>query len=220
MNRARAIRGLWIGILVTCTAAAVRAAAPGDLSGTWLLNRDASDDPKKKMEEARGDDSGSGGGGYGGGSGMGHHGGHRGGGGHSRDGGSSGPFETPADSASLLIEHYDPKLVITDGAGREHILYTDGRKTEEERSLGGTTRIYTQWKDGHVVVETEPEKGPSYTETYSITADRKVLTVTLRFKAHGKRPALEIRKVYDAAVPKEELPPTTPPQTTGGDRAR
>jgi hypothetical protein len=211
MDRNRAIRGVCLGILLASTVVSVRGADLGDLSGTWKLNRDASDDPRKKMEEARDQSGGSGGGsgGGGGGSGMGgHHGGHRGGGRSGGDGSQSGgAFEPPSGVDELHIEHRDPKLVITDGAGREHVLYTDGRKIEEERSLGGTTKIYARWKDGHVVIETDPEHGATYTETYAVTADRKQLTVTLKLKARGRMPAMEIRKVYDAVTPAESPTP-------------
>src|SRR5713226_8484075 len=60
--------------------AAPQAAARSNLTGTWKLNKDQSDDPRKKMQEAMGNSGGEhGGGGWGGR-------GRTGGGGH-RDGG-------------------------------------------------------------------------------------------------------------------------------------
>lgn len=209
MNLHRRLLGICFGILL---AGAAGAAAPGDLSGTWKLNRDASDDPRKKMEEARAEGDPSGGGGWRGG-GMGHHGGHRGSGDSSGDRGSSGAMEPSAEAETLRIDHQDPRLVITDGAGREHVLYTDGRKVEEERSFGGTTKITARWKDGHVVVETEPERGPSYTDTYAVTADRKQLTVTRHIKGRGRRGDVEIRRVYDAVLPEEQATPPPAPES-------
>ena len=218
MNKHGLLRALCVGILLGLPATAARSEQqPGNLSGTWKLNRDASDDPRKKMEEmqSQGGGSGSGsGGGWSGGSGR--HGGHRGyGGGSSQDGSSSDAMtDRAATWQSLQIEHADPQLIIRDGAGREHTYFTDGRKTEEERSFGGTTKIKAQWKEGHVVVEIDPEKGRSYTETYSVTADHKQLTVTTRFKSRGSRGDVEIRRVYDAAAPAAPEPvESSAPQT-------
>ena len=204
MRPSRSCRGLGLGILIAAFAVAAGAVSPGDLSGNWKLNRDASDDPHKKVDESTSGQSSrggwSGGGGSGGGGGYGGHGGgHRGGGGWRGGDGSSGPAEPPPVPESLHIVHQDPKLVITESTGPEHVLYTDGRKTEEERSLGGTTAIRAQWKDGHVVVDIEPERGRPYTETYSVTGDGKQLTVTTRWKGRGGQ-SIEIRRVYDAVV--------------------
>jgi len=215
MISARLLRSAWMGALAASAAVALLAASPSDLTGTWKLNKDASDDPKKKIEDAQGDEgggSGGGGGGGGGGWGGGHHGGGGWGGGHRGGGsrsGSSGPFQSPTGLETLQIEHKDPRLVITDAEGKEHDLYTDGRKIEEERSYGGTTKITASWKDGHVVVETTPEHGAAYTETYAVTADGKQLTVTLKVKSHGRRQALEIKRVYDAF---SATPPTATPE--------
>jgi len=209
------LRALCIGTLLVGAAAATRGAEPGNLSGTWKLNREASDDPRKKMEEVQVQEGGSGGGSGGGWSGgHGHRGGHRGSGGQSSDGSTPGLTDRAAVWQTLQIEHADPQLIIRDGAGQEHILFTDGRKTEEERSFGGTTKIKARWKDGHVVVEIEPERGSSYTETYSVTADHKQLTVTTRFKGRGSRGDVEIKRVYDAAAPEPQEPvESSPPQT-------
>ncbi|MGE5276067.1 MAG: hypothetical protein ACM3SU_03650 [Acidobacteriota bacterium] len=203
MHRQRLFLGIGLGILLV---GAAGAAAPGDLSGTWKLNRDASDDPRRKMEEARAEGGRSGGSGW-----RGRHGGHRGGGDFSGDRASPGDTEPPAEADTIRIDHQDPGLVITDGAGREHVLYTDGRKLEEERSFGGTTKITARWKDGHVVVEAEPERGPSYTETYAVTADHKQLTVTRHIKGRGRRGDIEIRRVYDAVSPDDHATPPPAP---------
>jgi hypothetical protein len=219
MNGHRMLRRLGLGVLLAWTAAAAPAAAPGDLSGTWKLNRDASDDPRKKMQEAQEQGDGSGGRGSSGWSG-GRHGGHRGGGGAPSDDGGPPPSDTAAAKETLRIEHQDPRLAITDATGRQLVVYTDGRKTEEEHSSGGTTKITGRWKDGFVVLEIEPEHGPSRTETYSVTADGKRLTIMTRFKGRGSRGDVEIRRVYDAASPEEEPAPEAAPQPTGLGSAR
>ena len=189
-----------------------------NLSGTWQLNKDASDDAQKAMKEARAAESRGGGTGGGMGAMGGGRGGHGGGGG-GMGGGRGGHADPGSQSSSgnadwfgaldtLVIRHAEPSLTITDAAGRVHALYTDGRKTEEERSHGGTTAVTAAWKDGHVEVVSRPENGSKITETYSVTADRSQLTVVT--KVEGARgPAFTIRRVYDAVRPGAPRP--TPP---------
>jgi hypothetical protein len=193
---------LRLGILIflPIVGLALPANLRGNLSGTWKLNRDLSDDPREKMREAR--ENGGGGGARGGGGFGGHRGGGRGGGfrGRRRDdqpeGGSGDVEDVTRASETLSIVHRDPELRITDGLGREHVLSTDDRRIEEERSAG-TVKIRARWKDGHVVVTTTPEHGPTLTETYAVTADGSVLTVTTKVEGRGR--TFEFRRVYDHA---------------------
>jgi len=185
-----------------------------NLSGDWQLNRDQSDDPEKVMKEAR-SSGGSGGGFSGGGTGRGGHG--HGGGGMGRGGGGRGdsgdsPNGAPsggfASLQTLQIRHAEPTLSITDAAGRERVLYTDGRRTEEERSHGGSTAVTASWKDGHLEVVAKPENGGKIVETYAVSADRSQLIVTT--KVDGSRGgSFTIRRVYDAVKPGSPRP--TPP---------
>lgn len=165
---------------------------PGDLSGSWRLNHDLSDEPREKMRESR---PGGGARGFGGGRRGGGLGGRRARP-EGKEGEGFGTLVDPTTFETLTIVHRDPELRVTDGVGREHVFFTDGRKTEEERSFGGTTKIRAMWKDGHVVVTTTPEHGPKTTETYAVAADKSVLTVTTRVEARGRE--LEFRRVYDA----------------------
>ncbi|HTR01668.1 MAG TPA: hypothetical protein VMN82_00610 [Thermoanaerobaculia bacterium] len=203
--------------MMAAGAALAQAVAMPDLTGSWQLNRDASDDPAKVMQEARADGgSSSGGSGFGGG---GRHG--RGGGGGSSGGGwgrgsrgSSGDGSSSPDGGSfaalqaLTLVYKEPMLTITDAAGRERVVYTDGRKTEEERSHGGTTVVVASWKDGHLEVVASPENGGKITETFAMTADHKQLTVTTKMEGGKRGSPITIRRVYDAAQP--GLPSTAP----------
>jgi len=170
----------------------------GDLSGTWKLDRERSDDPAQKLREGGGPSRGSGGGGgsrgrRGGGGFGGHHGRPTG---ESGENGGTDFSEDPRAFDLLSIVHHDPELKITDGLGREHVLYTDGRKIEEERSAG-TMKIRAKWKDGRVVVATTPEHGAKITETYAVTADGSSMTVTTKIEGRGRE--LEFRRVYEPA---------------------
>jgi hypothetical protein len=188
-----------------------------DLSGTWKLNTSQSDDPQQKFKDSApsggsGDSTDSappsgGGGGWGG-----HHGGH--GGGHRRGGGGGDSGQGPSAMEGrdqLVIKHTDPELTITDASGRERVLYTDGRKLEEERSYGGTTKVQTVWKDGHVEVTSQSEKGPKIVQDYAVSADGSQLTVTTQIDGRRK---VTIHSVYDAV---HEPPPTTPAPEPPGD---
>src|SRR5262245_20793976 len=181
-----------------------------NLSGTWKLNKDLSDDPQQKMRDARNESGG------GGSHSGGRHGGMgRGGGGRSGGSGSGEDAQRPLEDMAaalqqLKIDHQDPALTIEDGLGRQHHLFTDGRKIEEERSYGGTTEIHAAWKDGRIVVTTRSEKGPKLTETYAVAADGSQLTVTSKVETR-RGGSVEIRRVYDAVKP---LPATTPVPTS------
>jgi len=207
--------------LATLVVGALVAAAPAvaaldlpNLSGKWYLNKDASDSPDAmRSSEGSGSGSGSHGGGGGGGMGMGH-GGHGGGG---RHGGRSAPSDDGAVSEDgspvrdafqrtqiLDIRHEEPKLSVTDAAGRERVFYTDGRKVEEEHSYGGTTKVTARWKHGRVEITSAPEKGPKVTKTYAVTADHSQLTVTTTFQ--GGRRDVTIRRVYQTTPPEPGAP--------------
>ncbi len=57
-------------------------------------------------------------------------------------------FEALSALETLKISHSEPMLSITDAAGRERVVYTDGRVIEMERSHGGKTKVEARWKDG------------------------------------------------------------------------
>ncbi len=222
MRRAAASRVFAIAFAVLLTRNLAAGGGLPDLSGTWKLNTSASDDPQQKLRDAApaegsGSDSGDGTSGSGGAGG--HRGGGRGGwGGHRhRGGGSGGDGSSWLEARErLVIRHADPELRITDASGRERTLYTDGRKTEEERSQGGTTAVRALWKSGHIEVTSEPEKGPKLVQTYAVSADGTQLTVTTRIE--GRRP-ITISSVYDAVreTPPAAAPPAEPQSDPPGD---
>ena len=205
----RAAMILAIGIRVALTpsvaAATLQAGANlplPDYSGVWKLNRELSDDPAQALKDMRGS-AGSGGGWHGRGRGR-----HGGGGGAGEGSSESGESSAFAALETLTIRHAEPDVTIVDGVGREHHVTTDGKKSEEERSRGGTTKLTAGWKDGRLEIVTAPEHGPRWTETYAITADRSQLTITT--KIDGGRGTATIRRVYEA-VPAQ---PATPSQST------
>ena len=226
-------RALALFSLAIATSLALRALDMPNLSGTWQLDKNASDDPKKVMEEARAAAPGGGGygggGGHGGGAGHGHGGGGSGGmGGMGSSGGSGGrhgsgpgsgepnaPGPDPemlAALETLTISHSEPKLTITDASGRERVVFTDGRVIEEERSHGGKTKVEAQWKDGHIEIVSKPETGAKVTEAFSITADGSQLTVTTKMEG-GRMGTVTIRRIYDVVKP--SAAPAAPAKPAG-----
>jgi hypothetical protein len=211
MRITRAARMGWLCAAVLTAGASLRALDMPNLSGKWFLDRDASDSPESAIRDPSGSGSGSvsrGDGGMGRG-----HGGRRGRSAVSDEGSRAGDAGSMQDALrrtqTLEIRHEEPRLSIIDASGRERILYTDGRKVEEERSSGGTTKVTARWKDGRVEVTSSPGKGPRVTETYAVTADHSQLTVTTTFQ--GGRRDVTIRRVYQATPPAAPNPGPAPP---------
>ncbi len=192
--------------LVWLAALSVGALDLPDLSGTWRLNKDQSDDFKSAAWPSRAPS------GPGGGYGRGgvHIGGRRGGGG----GAEASDPELTAALQTLVIDHKDPRLSITDAMGRVRVIYTDGRKTEEEHSHGGTTKVQAEWKDGRVEIVSKPETGSKRTEDISVAADHSQLRITI--KIEGERGPTTMHLVYDALpagapTPSSKPAPERPP---------
>jgi len=231
VQRLRKPRNLALVGLALGASLALRALDMPNLSGTWRLDKDASDDPKKVMEEARAAAPGGGGSGGGGGHGGGGH-GHGGGGSGAMGGmgssggsggrhgsgsgpggqsGTSGPDpEMLAALETLTISHAEPMLTIQAASGRERVVFTDGRVIEEERSHGGKTKVEAQWKDGRIQIVSKSETGTKVTEAFSITADGAHLTVTTTMEG-GRMGTVTIRRIYDAV--KSTTPSTAPGKT-------
>jgi len=193
-----------VALLVWLAALGVGAMDLPDLSGTWRLNKEQSDDFKTTAFPGRAPSGPAGGFGRGGT----HIGGRRGDGG---GGGGPDPDFTAA-LQTLVIDHKDPKLSITDAYGRIRVVYTDGRKTEEEHSHGGTTKVEAQWKDGRVEIVEKPETGSKRIEDFSVAADHSQLRLTI--KLEGGRGDSTIHLVYDALPPGTPTPsakPASPP---------
>lgn len=200
-----------------------------DLSGRWALNEPLSDDPMEKMHEKAsgghgGGSRGEGGGGLGG-FGMGGHGGggsrgsHGGGGGSSRGGSGKGggsgedsgtPNELLWDLRHIVVTdglEKDPQFVVDMGADGKRVLFTDGRKVEEETGAG-TTKIKAKRKSGKVVVDTEYPNGREVTETWELLSGSKNLVVTT--KISGKRGTFSFKRVYDPEPAAEAVAPASP----------
>jgi hypothetical protein len=185
-----------------------------NMMGAWKLNRDESDDPRQKLQQAHsnsGQNGGNSGGsrvGIGGWPGGGMGGGGMGGGPHRPQGG-----ESDADRAALqdlftpdqrlsVSQHMDkdPEIDITGDQDRKRALFTDGRKLDKPKDTGTSYQeIAARWDDNKLVTdEVGPKKG-KVSRTYELSPDGLQLWETIHSTdSKGNKP-MTVRFVYDIA---------------------
>lgn len=204
-------------VLVLAVACAVAKVSAGedaaDLTGRWRLDRERSDDARKKVQDAMEDDRRRGFGGLGpigpgprsgGPMGGGPVGGRPMGGlpqgakprDHGGDVFAGGSLARLADPpATLVVTETAGELTFDSGEETLLRLRPDGRKVKRE---GGAVELKARWKDGELVIEAEREEGPATSTTYRVTSDRRELHVTTRFETRSGDEVV-VRHVYDAA---------------------
>jgi hypothetical protein len=192
--------GLYFTMLAAVPVGPGAAPSPPDLSGTWVLNESLSQDPRGVLREAARKahaEEGSGGG-------------QR----RSGEGGTAAEGDEPAGGPNLGLGAKELHitgigtaltLAGADGAD-QRVLYTDGRKTSEEKNGLGKVKTQAQWKDGALEVVTQGPKGRTKTEIFEMTHDRKKLYVLVTLEGYGKMPTVTFRRVYDP----EPLPVAAP----------
>ncbi len=184
-----------------------------DLSGTWKLNRAASDDPAKLFEQLRerqrrapppdvqnSDESEAG---------------------APAEPGTHRRTSEAAEHGGRSAERHQDSGMVSDverefGAGRgilrirqsaTEIAIDNGTRVRKfspgGRSVvsvpGGVADQQTGW-DGHeFVIDTGGRNRPEIIERYSLTADRSQLIIVVKINGHGELPNLEFRRVYDTA---------------------
>ncbi|HET8967226.1 MAG TPA: hypothetical protein VFN20_13460 [Candidatus Acidoferrum sp.] len=193
--------------------APARAAAPNvprikNLAGTWKLNTDDSDDPHKKLQQARGGGRGKGGGrpsiGIGGGGwpGGGGYGGRRAGGGESDEERQKMLlFLQPAQQ--LNIAQKEPEIDIGDDSDRKFTAFTDGRKVEKSKDPG-TQQFDAKWDEYRLVMEGKDPRGNKYERSYEVLEGNQQLRETLLLKVGRNNTEISIRYIYDlVSAPKK-----------------
>ena len=169
------------------------------LAGQWQLNKDQSDDPRQKMQTARGDSGGAQGGGQGGG-GNGN-GGGRGQGG--RNGGGRGQGAGMMDELQALqIDQSGSAVKVTGKSGRVLAQYPASDSSADKNSGGegeGHRTTTSRWQDGQLTVVSQGPRGKS-TRTYSLSADGKQLYVTTTMENERLKEPVTYRLVYDPAA--------------------
>jgi hypothetical protein len=194
-----------------------------DLSGSWILNRSASDDPTPLLDKLRpkpvkqrwdmppddgtGDDSGPPGGGQQGG-------GQRGGGGRSRRGGGQSQPDLAYRNNNDAYTHTTVIKMLQADLARAGALTI--RQSPERFSLdyGSTVRNFTPgavsvvsaswgvadqssgWKGKDFIIHVKPQTGVASVEKFSLAEDGKRLTEELNLGG-GDFPSVKLKRVYD-----------------------
>jgi len=181
-----------------------RAETRTSILGQWKLNRDESDDPRKKMEDARTSRGSGSGGGSGvriGGFPVGGHGGYGGNRGGASDEDRLRAQATIAPAISMTLAQKDPKnpeVDLTDDQNRKLALFTDGRKLEKPDSKDDSYQeIAARWDGSRLVTD---EKGPregKMSRTFELSYDGAQLYETIRLTMGRSNTPLGIRYVYD-----------------------
>ena len=176
--------------------------------GAWKLNRDESDDARKKMQDARGANGGAGGGGRGGvrmgipGMGGGPLGGRRGGGGSGNKSDEDrqrmqGVVE-PARSLNVAEAKKDVEVDVFDDQQRKTAIFTDGRKLEKSKDANNQ-EVAAHWEGNRLVTDEKSPNGQKMSRTYELSYDGTQLYETLRLTKGRSNSQISIRYVYDQA---------------------
>jgi hypothetical protein len=172
-------------------AGADQSAAKPSLAGTWKLNKDQSDDPHQKMQQAMGG-SGEQGGGHGWG-GRGHGGG--------REGSEHGRGGMMNDLSQLTIQQTDSTVKVTDASGRVLAVYPSDQGNSTKSSGNGDgdagAPASAQWQGNQLVAVTQGTHGGKATRTYALSPDGSQLYVTTRMESKRFNQPVSFRLVYD-----------------------
>ncbi|HMH69623.1 MAG TPA: hypothetical protein VK519_17065 [Pinirhizobacter sp.] len=198
---------------------AIRPQHPQDLGGHWVVDPSRSEDPDAKIALLASERKGQGGGGMGGhggghgggGGGMGGmgggHGGH-GGGGNAGSSASTSPSSTGQGAGSGLVESLQRRGLIPDKLDIVQkpglvLLSPDGQPHSVSVDIASSTSpVGTQagWDGDTFVVVLHTAGKPDVTQRYSVTSDRKWLTVTTDMKM-GKSSDLSFIREFSATTP-------------------
>jgi len=195
--------------------------AKGTLAGRWSLNRDQSDDPRQKLEQAsssgggggwgQGPAGGGGGGGWGGlGGPWGGMGGGRGGnGGGWNRGGRQFPDDggiDMSDFSQLTIEQSDSSAKVTGATGRVLAQYSANNGSDKKSQDAAkkpkddpNTPLAAHWQGDELVTTVNGPRGTKTTRTYELAPNGKQLYVTTRLDNPRLNQPVNIRFVYDLA---------------------
>lgn len=182
------------------------------MAGFWKLNRDESDDPARKFEEARKTQVGSGGGPGGGPGGPrvgigypypgGGPNGPYGGGGRMGDP-DSGTNEQmqemvrPAYSQDISLK--DTEVDSSDEHGNRMVFYTDSRKIQKSKDES-LQQISAHWNGPQLVTDEKGPQGRKVSRTLELSADGRQLHETWHIESRRSDSPVIIRYVYDAAT--------------------
>ena len=179
-----------------------------NLAGTWTLNKDQSDDPRQKMQQAMGNSGGNGpgGGGEGGGGFQGRRGGGQGGPGGSGVG-------MMQEFNQLTVTQTGDSVKITGASGRLLAQTADNASSGSQSAnpSGGSDEAprfappVAQWQGSQLVAVQQSRRGKS-TRTYELSSGGSQLIVTTKIENERFQNPVVFRQVYDPAKPASQAP--------------
>ncbi len=167
--------------------------------GAWKLNRDESDDPRKRMRNQRDSNSA---GGYGGGRpggwpGGGGYGGRRGGmGGGESDEAREKMQELLRPPATMTLSMTGAEVDLVDDRDRKRAFMTDGRKLKKSKD-DNYQEIAAKWDGSRLVTDEKNPRGGKMNRTFELSSDGRQLYETLNLKLGRNNYDTSIRYVYD-----------------------
>lgn len=171
-----------LGPLTSCSSGNMAAPEHPDITGTWVINLEQSDQPGDQLARER--PEGAPGGRPGAASGE------------RRERMATGLAVALQNSVAFRIEETDSTLTLTGAEGLERVFYPDGQDRQRRIEGLGYVRMKTRWKGDKLVVERELEVGVKVTEEFEMAEDGRQLFVTM--KISGGARGVEFRRVYDA----------------------
>lgn len=207
---------LCTGIVLACASGAGTTLAPEnlDLSGSWVLNAELSDDPREMMEQGgmQGGQMGGRPGGMTGGRPPGGMGGRRPPGGMGGRGGMEGGAPSEADMRRMqqtmrmatevprriVVSHQDSTITIRDALGHSLTLHTNWEKVSQELENDGKVEIRARWHDRELQIEHDVQHGGKVLEKYTLSRLTNRLHVEKSVDTGmGRGQSLTFHYVYD-----------------------
>jgi hypothetical protein len=184
------------------------------LAGFWRLNAEDSDDPQKKLEEARQTKAGQGGA-PGGGSGGGPHVGI--GFPYPGSGGGNGPYggsgrgmgdagsETTEEMRQLIrpdlsqtLELKDAEVDVTNDQSNKLECFTDGRKIPKSKD-DSLKQVLAHWDGAQLITDEKGPKGRKMSRTFELSSDGRQIFETWHIENGRSGSTIVVRYVFDAA---------------------
>jgi hypothetical protein len=146
------------------------------IMGEWVLNRDESDDPRKRMRDSQ--DSG---GGYGGGEG---------------DEERQKMRELLRPPATMTFSMTGAEVDLMDDRDRKRAFMTDGRKLQKSKD-DKYQEIAAKWDGNRLVTDEKGPRGGKMSRTFELSQDGRQLYETLNLKMGRNNTETSLRFVYD-----------------------
>ncbi len=173
--------------------------------GAWKLNRDGSDDPRKRMEESRGSSGGGyggrrGGGGWPGGGGGGGYGGRRGRYGGESDEERQKMRELLSPPRTMTFSMTGAEVDLLDDHDRKRAFMTDGRKLKKSKDEN-YQEIAAKWDGNRLVTDEKSPRGGKMSRTFELSPDGRQLYENLHMESSGRNNrSLDVHYVYEILV--------------------